>query len=222
VSPTSTQHARTHRAPRRAVGLACLGASAVLVLLACSVGTGRGEAHGSLLVVDCGVDVPAYELQPTFFGADFVSDPEAAGAANPIVNLRVQRGSFREDGSDGLSITINDLNLVARERLGQPIDLARVAGEQRLVDMTFYASQTCESGMPDEFWRASAILPAVSGTITFAAVYAPDVDREHTEFRATFEDVRFESSERPDTRNATLSGFFEFVYQRGPPAQRFP
>ncbi|GAB4213727.1 MAG: hypothetical protein OHK0013_37830 [Sandaracinaceae bacterium] len=205
-----------------AVWLALLATTGALVIGACSVGTGRGEARGSLRLVECGVDVPEYDLAPTFFGADFVNDPGVPGAVSPIVVLRVQRGSYRESDSDGLLITINDVNELARAHLGEPIDLAPVVGGRRLVDVTFYANETCEAGYPDEFWRVAGVLPAVSGTITFDAVYAPDVDREQTEFRGTFSNVRFESRERPETRNATLSGSFEFTYQRGTPAQRFP
>jgi hypothetical protein len=173
-------------------------------------------------LVECGVDVPDYDLAPTFFGADFVNDPDMAGAESPIVVLRVQRGSFMESYSDGLVITINDLNTLAREHLGEPLDLTPPAVGRRLVDVTFYANQSCEAGYPDAFWRVAGVLPAVSGTITFDAVYAPDVDRSQTEFQATLTGVRFESRERPTTRNATLDGWFEFNYQRGTPAQRFP
>jgi hypothetical protein len=210
------------RAHPSAVVLALVASTGTLAAGACSVGTGRGEARGSLRLVECGVDVPEYDLAPTFFGADFVQDPDVAGAASPIVVLRVQRGSYGESSSDGLLITVNDLNALAREHLGEPLDLTPVPDGRRLVDVTFYANETCEAGYPDEFWRVAGVLPAVSGTITFDAVYAPDVDRSQTEFRASFADVRFASRERPDTRNATLSGYFEFTYQRGTPAQRFP
>ncbi len=210
---------------RRAAVLACALASAALfVLVACSVGTGEGVFTGSLLVRDCGVEVPEYSLRPTFFGADYVTNPGAAGGEeSPIVTIRVQRGSYREDFSDGLRITIYDVNGIARDQLGQPIALLPVEdGVERPVDVTFYAQQSCDSGYPDEFWRTPAILRAISGTITFHALYAPDLEASNTEIRAEINDVEFASGAPTTDRHARLTGFFRFFFQRGAPAQSFP
>lgn len=209
----------------RAGALACALASASMaVLAACSVGVGEGVITGSLLVRDCGVDVPEYSLRPTFFGADYVTNPGAmAGARSPIVTLRVQRGSFREDFSDGLRVSVYDVNAIVRDRLGEPIPLLPLEeGVARPVDVTFFAQQSCDSGYPDEFWRTPAIFHAVSGTITFHALHAPDIAGSNTEIHAELTDVEFASSDVPDARRARLAGFFRFFYQRGAPAQAFP
>jgi len=210
---------------RRVLVLACALASATLTLLAaCSVGTGEGVLTGSLLVRDCGVDIPEYSLRPTFFGADYVTNPGVLGGAeSPIVTIRVQRGSYREDFSDGLRITVYDVNAVARDQLGVAIPLLPVEeGVARPVDVTFHAQQSCDSGYPDEFWRTPAILRAVSGTVTFHALYAPDLEGSNTEIRAELTDVEFAPDAPRDDRRARLTGFFRFFYQRGAPAQSFP
>lgn len=206
------------------VRTALLAAGAIaLIVGACSVGTGTGQLTGSLLLRDCSVDLPEYSLGPTFFGADYVTNPGAFdGAESPVATIRVQRGSYREDFSDGILVTVYDVNEIARSRLGEAIPLTRIADDrERLVDVTFYAGQTCDAGYPDEFWRTPAVLHAIGGSITFHALHAPDLDGDATEIHAELLDAEF-ASDRPDQRHARLSGFFQFFYQRGPPAQGFP
>lgn len=192
---------------------------AALSLVACSVGQGRGAIEGPLRISDCQLQVPNYQLGPTFFTADFVDNP-GDSETRRMVTLRIQNGSFEATASDGIYVLIRDVNMLSREQLGVPIDV--VDAHDAPVQMTFYAGETCPAGFPEEFWRVPVILDAVSGTITFESVHAPDVDEDQFEFRARFDQVRFIDEGRPDDRNATLTGWFDFLYQRGRPAQAFP
>lgn len=191
---------------------------------ACSVGTGTGEITGSLVLEQCGVSIDDYALRPTFFGAEYVTNLGARnGEESPTATIRVQRGSYRESFSDGILVSVYDVNEVARAHLEEPIPLTALSDDRsRLLDVTFYAGQTCDSGYPDEFWTTPAILHAISGTITFHALHAPDLDGADTEIAADLTDVVFAQPDAPDTQNAHLSGSFRFFYQRGAPAQSFP
>ena len=209
----------------RRLSIAIAASGAMLAIgTACSVGTGEGEISGSLVLRDCGVEVADYHLHPTFFAADYVTNPGAgSGEESPIVSIRVQRGSYRESVSDGLLVTVYDVNEIVRSHLEEPLPLTAVAeGRVRLVDVTFYAQQTCDSGYPDEFWRTPGILHASGGTITFHALHAPDLDGDDTEIAADLTGAVFVAEDDPDNRHAELSGSFRFFYQRGAPAQAFP
>jgi hypothetical protein len=200
-----------------------VASATALIASACSVGTGTGELTGSLLLRDCNVDVPEYSLRPSFFAADYITNLGAFdGQESPFATIRVQRGSYRESLSDGLLISLYDVNAIARDHLGEPIELTAVDEDrERLVDITFYAGQTCDAGYPDEFWRVPGNLHAVGGTITFLALHAPDLDGGDTEISAILDNAEF-ATDRPDQRHAVLSGSFRFFYQRGAPAQSFP
>jgi hypothetical protein len=200
-----------------------LGGSAVMLVLACSVGQGQGQAHGSVLVRDCSVDIPAYDLAPNFFVADFIEEPETLiGLRRRAVTLRVQRGSYAEDTSDGLAIFVRSVDEIQNALIGVPIPLGP-AEERPLVTMTLYLGASCPSGRPNsDYFIVPATLGAVAGTITFDAVYAPNIAGSGLEFAAHFDGVRFESVDTPEDRHAELDGQFSFFYQRGRPAQRFP
>lgn len=211
------------RARKLSVGL--VACALALVVWACSVGQGQGWARGSVLVRDCSVDIPSYDLSPNFFVADFIEEEETLiGVRRRAVTLRAQRGSFGEDTSDGLAIFVADVDEVQTSLLGVPIQLmAPVDGFRPLVTMTLYLGASCPSGRPNsDYFIVPAILGTVSGQITFDAVYAPNTPGSGLEFSAHFENVRFESVDTPEDRNAVLDGQFSFFYQRGRPAQRFP
>lgn len=211
------------RRRRRAAALPLtLVALTFLLLAACSVGVGEGFVSGSVRVDECRLDQPAFDLMPNFFVAEFVSDPELIDRTATLrhLNMRIQRGSWREVDSDGLFVSVADVNELERSLIGVPIAITDEA--TAMVHLTLYLGQTCRSGFPDNHWTRSVILPAVSGTITFDAIYAPGLGDPDGEISATFDDVYFTDAAEPDTRQATLSGAFSFVYQRGRPAQRFP
>ncbi|HEY8430496.1 MAG TPA: hypothetical protein VIL20_19080 [Sandaracinaceae bacterium] len=183
-----------------------------LLFAGCSVGGGDGEIAGHVVAADfCGLDDPAYELHPSFFTG------QVTGTA---LDMRVQRGSALEQFADGLFIHVRDTNEVRRQRIGLPIPIDGTS--RSLVQIVFYLNETCEAGFPNEHRRRAVVLEAVSGTITFDAIYAPDIDPGATGIEAELADVVFVDAAAPEERHATLSGWFSFFYQRGSPAQRFP
>lgn len=199
--------------PRRIAfgGVLAVSLAASVLVVGCSIGQGTGDFSGPVLASDCDIDEPEYALQPSFFTA------EVTGGQ---LNIRVQRGSDFESYADGLMILVRDVNEVKESRIGLPI---RLENDYRsLVQVVFYLNESCLTGFPDEFRLQPVVLPAVSGTIIFRSIYAPDVDTNLTGIEADLTDVRFEDPEQPDVRNATLTGSFSFFYQRGSPAQRFP
>ncbi len=187
---------------------------AVIAALAagCSIGEGTGEIGGPVLASDfCGLDQADYQLYPSFFAAQVIDSS---------LDMRIQRGSALEQFADGLFIHVRDANEVRRQRIGLPIP---IDGEfMSLVRISFYLNETCEAGFPSEHRRRAVVLEAVSGTITFDAIYAPDIDPGATGIEAELTDVELVDIAPPDERHATLNGWFSFFYQRGAPAQRFP
>ncbi len=189
------------------------------VSFACSVGQGTGSAHGHVVIPDCRLDDPGYELRPDFFVADFVDDPRTtAGYQRRIMQMRMQRGSYGEQASDGITLLVRDVDEIAGQ-IGLPMSVA-VDGP---VQMTLYLGQTCPSGLPrGTFFTLPAYLGATTGTITFDAIYAPDIAPDSLRIAAHFENMRFEDADSPSTRFAELDGDLTFFYQRGRPAQHFP
>src|SRR5690606_19913884 len=183
-----------------------------LLLAGCSVGGGDGEIGGHVVAADfCGLDDPDYQLHPSFFTG------QVTGTA---LHMRGQRGSALEPFADGRIMHVRDANEVRRQRIGLPILLDGLSSS--LVQIVFFLNESCEAGFPSEHRRRAVVLEAVSGTITFDAIYAPDIDPGATGIEAELTDVVFVDAAAPEERHATLSGWFSFFYQRGSPAQRFP
>lgn len=176
------------------------------------MGEGQGEIGGEAVASDfCHLEQPDYQLYPSFFSGEVIEEH---------LNIRIQRGSALEQYADGLIVQVLDVNEVKRQRIGIPIRLT--GADTALVQVIFYLNETCEAGFPNEHRRRAVVMEAVDGTITFDAIYAPDIDAGATGIEAELSDVRFVDAATPDERNATLSGWFSFFYQRGAPAQRFP
>jgi len=189
-------------------------------LVACSVGSGRGRIDGTVRDVACGIEVPDYHMSPDFFAADVVEDRGAPdGRTSRGLLLRIQRGSYRESDSDGMVIYVRDVNDLVERGLGVPVPFD--SGPDAPVEATLYLNQTCDAGFPDEFWTIPTILEAQSGTITFDALYAPDLDPNGTDISAHLDAV-FQDPAHPEGRVARLEGEFSFYYQRGRPGQVFP
>jgi hypothetical protein len=191
---------------RSALGAAlCL---APLLAGGCDVGSGTGSATGVVSAPGCGLDAEPFDLHPDFFTIDPIEG---------FAELRVQHGSEIEDRSDVLLIFVADTADVETSRLGEPIAVDLDASDG--VSMSLALNETCH--VDDEREDVPVNYIAVSGTITFSAIYAPSVDGDHRT-AATFEDVRFIDPSDPDARYAVLSGDFDFDYSRKKPAQRFP
>jgi len=176
----------------------------LLLSIACSVGHGEGEVGGTISIAECSVG--AYELHPTVFFAE---------SAEELLKIRIQRGSDVEVRSDGLSVLVEDAALVKRMFLDQSVQVA-VDDEPR-IDLSIYLNETC----PAERDRTPVALAAVSGSVRFTAIYAPEVSKSQVRIAAELTNVRFEDP-RVDDRFAVLNGRFDFLYVRGSPAQRFP
>lgn len=174
--------------------------------VACSVGHGSGDIDGTVYFAGCRREGP-YALAPNAFFAE---------TAEQLLSLRVQRGGNVEVFSDGISIMVRDAALVKTRYLGVEIDLA--AEPKPLVEATAFFNDTC----PSERDRIPVLLEAVSGTVRFDAIYAPQIDKKAVRITAQLNSVRFEDPERPEERWAELSGSFDFLYVRGSPAQHFP
>jgi len=200
------------RAGRSLVSEAWAGMVALVVTLACagcSVGHGDGEVGGIVSVAGCRREGP-YELTPTAFFAQ---------AAEQVLKIRVQRGSDIEVVSDGLAVLVEDASLVKNSLLGQDIAVATPIGGPRgpRIDLTLYLNESC----PAERDKTPVVLSAVSGTVRFHRIYAPEVKKGEVRIDAELSNVRFEDP-RTEDRWALLEGYFDFLYVRGRPAQRFP
>jgi hypothetical protein len=178
------------------------------LLAGCSVGAGEGEVNGTLLVVDCFAEGP-YVLSPSAF---------FAAAREDQLSINVQRGGDKDVKSDGLAILVRDASEVKRSWLGTELAIGgETDGGAPVVDVTAYFNETCPSGRT----RLPTALKAVSGVIRFDAIYAPRVDANAVRISGELRDVRF-AREGDSTSYADFDGTFDFLYQRGRPAQRFP
>ena len=179
-------------------------ATALPLAGSCSVGHGTGDISGRVEVAGCNT-TPRYELRPTAFFAQSVED---------LLNIRVQRGSDLEVRSDGLAVLVSDASRIKEDFLGVPVD---VTSKDPMVKVSVFLNESCPPGRD----RTPVVLGAVSGTVRFDAIYAPEVDDDEVQIHAELENVRIVAP-RNDERSATLSGWFDFLYTRGSPAQRFP
>jgi hypothetical protein len=178
-----------------------------LVLAGCNVGAGEGAATGIVNAPACELVNASYSLEPSFFGGDIAVDQ---------LEMRIQRGSDLEGMSDGILLLVRDPSQVRNESLNVPIS---ITGDARdLVQASFFLNETC----PPSRSSAPVHFQAISGTITFSAIYAPEVNEDDVETNARFDALRFVDPADPDTSSAELSGFFRFLFTRGRPAQRFP
>jgi hypothetical protein len=204
---------------KRALALA-LG----LAMCGCAVGEGEGAVTSDeLRVNDCYTG--PFDLHPDFFAA--VPDQEKT------LLIRVQRGDNLEEQSDGLSVLVNDLQTL-RGQLETPIEVGLPAGVRPpgvpvvfnpnppKVSLALYLHNTCHA--------QTGTLYALSGQITFHALFSGDRNEEDAEdrltdaeFTAVFADPRELGSDGlvPAEAQSTVSGYFRFYFQRGQPAQPF-
>lgn len=202
---------------------ACLLA---LMPLGCTVGEGSGDVKSTHLYVSGCWNGP-FDLKPDFFGAN--PDQETS------LTIRVQRGDNIEDVSDGLIVLVNDLQEV-RKHLNEDIPVGMPRGvtppgvpvvynpDPPKVSLSLYLHNTCH--------QQNGTIYSVAGTINFSSLFSGDLNEGSSEnrlskatFTASFADPR-ELADAPDATAAdaltsTVTGDFDFFFQRGQPSQPF-
>jgi hypothetical protein len=177
-----------------------------LGLAACSVGHGDGELEGTLAIEGCRRE-GSYSLVPNAFFAQ---------AEEQLLKIRVQRGGDIEVFSDGVALLVEDSSQLRQHYRSANIDVASDAEPH--LEVTAYFNDTCPPGRD----KTPVVLKAVSGSVRFDSIYAPEVAPHEVRISAVLEGVRFEDDDNPTGRWAMLSGSFDFLYVRGSPAQIFP
>jgi hypothetical protein len=198
--------------------------------LACSTGEGSGSVTSDRLFVE-GCWNGGFDLGPTFFAAQ----PHLSES----VMIRVQRGDDIEEVSDGLLVVVEDVANIRQNLLEQPLDVGLPVGvtppgfpvkakpNPPKVSLALYLQETCH--------LQNAAVYSFEGTITFHSLFSGDPNEDNAEDRLT--DASF-SAKFADPRKATpgpegelvfpaevvsdVRGEFNFYFQRGQPAQRFP
>lgn len=186
----------------------CLVAAVFVAMTSCAQGGGSGSVTGVVSAPSCGLSpANAFSLDPTFFVGEMFGSS---------LNIRIQRGADQFDYSDVLFVSVLDVDDVKLNQLGVPLTISDAVDSP--VRMSLSLNETCP------FHDRSSIpvsLQAVSGTITFSDVYAPDSGSGRTT-SAVFDAVHLVDPSAPTERYADITGYFEFVYSRGRPAQVFP
>jgi len=198
-----------------------LGAAA----LGCGVSHGEGEVSSDhLYAADC-ID-GTFDLGHEYF------------ALNPELDtqlITLQHGDRLHDLSDGVLISVYQVSNIIDEHLGQAVEVALPPGvtppghapsEQELpfAALTLYLNDSCH--------EQDVSLQAISGTITFDALFSGDLsDRKKSErlieaqFDVVVADPRLLPADGSDPDPSLLSevqGSFRFYFRRGPTAQPFP
>ncbi|MGC4064280.1 MAG: hypothetical protein QM784_06465 [Polyangiaceae bacterium] len=203
-----------------------LATAALLLGAGCTVGEGDGEVTSDKLIVkDCWEG--AFDLGPTFFGANAFDKNQ--------LSIRVQRGDNNQEVSDGLEISIRELQTLRASSLGSAVDVGLPPGvhppgsdwpvdsDPPTVSLALYLHDTCHA--------QNGALYAVRGTITFKHLFSGDANESsgderltEAEFDASFGDPRDASVDGvfDDAVLSRVTGWFRFFFQRGQPAQPFP
>ncbi len=202
-------------------GLLGLGA----LTLGCGVSRGDGEVWSDhLYAADC-VD-GAFDLRPDYF------------ASNPELDtqlITLQHGDRLHDLSDGVLISVYQVSNIIEEHLGQAVEIrlppgvsppGHAASEEELpfAALTLYLNDSCH--------EQEVSLQAISGTITFDALFSGDLsDRKKSQrlidaqFDVVVADPRLLPADGSEPDAALLGhvqGSFRFYFRRGPTAQPFP
>ncbi len=212
------------------------------------VGEGEGEVTSAALgVPDCWQGL--YDLEPDFFAAVPYRD---------TLQIRIQRGSDLEEVSDGVAVLVNEVSAVrptncvldsecssgdcaggictGPDQRGTALEvglppklLAEIApgvpqGAPPPVSMALYLQFSCHN--------QNAVLYAMSGTITFDALFSGDPNESEGAEKLT--DAYFSviiadprdavpgTLDIPESKTSPLEGWFRFHFQRGQPGQPFP
>lgn len=199
------------------------------LLGACTTGEGEGVVRSDKLFVrDCWDG--EFDLKPDFFGANPFTHPEGTE-----LFIRIQRGDNTEDVSDGVLIVIEDVGLIRKSPPNQAFELGLPAGvtipgqpvvadpDPPKVSLSLYLMDTCQAQNP--------VLVSVGGSIRFSSLFSGDPNENDAADRLTAAEFTADITD-PRTRNvdgtypegtvSTLTGWFDFYFQRGQPAQPFP
>lgn len=200
-------------------------ALAAWVLAGCSTSEGSGFVRSERLFVDGCWNGP-FDLHPTFFGANPSADS---------LQIRVQRGSDAVEISDGLAVLVTDLQAIRGAELGLPLEVGLRPGvtppgvpvvadpDPPRVSVALYLNDTCHA--------QTAALHALTGTMTFTALFSGDRNETRADDRLTeasfdveIADPRDLSADGtvPAERRSAVKGAFRFFFERGQPAQPFP
>jgi len=183
-------------------------AALVLGQLSCSAGVGSGSVTGVVSAESCGfsADEP-FDLHADFFVAEAFGDS---------LDIRIQNGGDEFDYANVLFVSVFDATEIEASMLGTPVAVGNAVDSP--VRMALALNESCDfhdrTSIPVSY-------TAVSGTITFTAIYAPKGSGDPLT-EATFENVHLVDPGDPANRYADLSGDFRFLYTRGRPAQLFP
>lgn len=189
---------------------------------ACTTGEGEGWVKSDqLFVKDCWNG--AFDLQPTFFGANPNEDS---------LTIRVQRGDNLREVSDGVTIMIENLPEIRESSLGAAVQIGLPASSGAAaspVSLSLFMHDSCH--------EQNGALYAVSGSITFDSLFSGDRNETDADDRlteATFsaqlanaEDVEVlaagaQAPSGDSVQTSEVNGYFRFFFQRGQPAQPFP
>ncbi len=200
-------------------------AAGALWLLGCGAGHGEGEVVSDHLYVEGCIDGP-FDLKPDFFASNPERDTQL---------ITIKRGDRMVDLADGVAIAVYDVPALIEDHLGSPVEVILPVGitppghlppgeEPGLVSLTVYLNDSCH--------EQDVSLQAITGTITFDALFSGDVsDRKKSErliegdFDVTVADPRNLPADGSDPDPAVLSqvrGNFSFYFRRGAAAQPFP
>jgi hypothetical protein len=199
-------------------------ALSVCSLASCTVGEGEGWVRSDeLYMEDCWNG--GFDLGPDFFGA------------NPFRNesllIRLQRGDGIEELSDGLLVTVNELQ-DQRSRMGEALRVGLPVGvrppgvpivydpDPPQISLALYLHDSCHV--------QNGVAYSVDGSITFRSLFSGDPNEDESDkrlteasFDATFADPRslVGSGEVDPAVQSRVTGYFRFFFQRGQPAQPF-
>ncbi len=240
---------RRRRIPIRVLVIWLIGTGTVAS--ACTQGAGEGSVTSQRLFVrNCWNG--AFNLEPTFFGANPFSPNEMA--------IRVQRGDDNEEVSDGLSLIINDVQTIRNSDLGTPLAVGLPPGvsppgmplklnpNPPLISLALYLHDTCNLQNGAIYSIGGSVTggtatgdggtatgdggTATGDTITFTNLFSGNPNETDSVNRLTFahfDDIQFAdprdmSSDYTFSPDVTshVAGWFKFYFQRGQPAQPFP
>ena len=164
---------------------------------------------------------PDYDAGPSFFSSDIIEDRGGlVGTRSQRMTIRIQRGSYREEYSDGI-MHLHPGRQCDPERCSACRSRSRPRGDAAGSDDALSQPDVPSLAFRREYWTVPGILEAPVGHDHLRRDLRARHRARETEITAHFEDVVFADPTRDD-RIATLSGDFSFRHQRGRPAQSFP